>query len=128
MSIENRQEPARGSIWSYIIGFILSLALTLTAYYAVKHHIGTDHVFPRDNVMVAILAALAITQLFAQLVFFLHLNRESKPRWNFLVFSFMLMVLIIVVGGSLWIMNNLNYHQTPKQTSQYLKDQESGGL
>jgi hypothetical protein len=37
-------------------------------------------------------------------------------------------VLVIIVGGSLWIMNNLNYNVTSKQASQYLKDQESGGL
>jgi cytochrome o ubiquinol oxidase operon protein cyoD len=125
---DSRQEADRGTIWTYVLGFGLSLALTLTAYFAVKHHINTRHIFPRDNVMIAILAALAVAQLFAQLVFFLHLNRESKPRWNLLVFLFMLMVLVIVVAGSLWIMNNLNYHMSSQQDSQYLKDQESGGL
>ena len=125
---DNQQRPTKGSVWTYVTGFVLSLALTMTAYLAVKHHIATGHVFPRDNVMVAILAALAVAKLFAQLVFFLHLNRESRPRWNLLVFLFMALVLVIIVGGSLWIMNNLNYNVTSKQASQYLKDQESGGL
>lgn len=124
----NHEESAKGTVWTYIVGFGLSLALTMTAYLAVRHHIGTHHVFPTDNVMIAILASLAIAQLFAQLVFFLHLNRESRPRWNLLVFMFMALVLVIIVGGSLWIMNNLNYSLTSKQASQYLKDQESGGL
>jgi cytochrome o ubiquinol oxidase subunit IV len=113
---------------TYLTGFVLSLALTMTAYLAVRHHIGTHHTFPTDDVTVAILSSLAIAQLFAQLVFFLHLNRESRPRWNFVVFAFMALVLVIIVGGSLWIMSNLNYHQTSQQASQYLKDQESGGL
>lgn len=118
----------RGTLKSYIAGYMLSFALTLTAYLSVRHHIGSHHAFPRDSVMLAILASLAVTQLMAQLIFFLHLNRESKPRWNFLVFSFMLIVLVIIVAGSLWIMNNLNYHMTSEQMSQYLKNQESGGL
>ena len=125
---DNHQASAKGSVWAYVTGFVLSLALTMTAYLAVRHHIGTHHVFPRDSAMIAILAALAVTQLFAQLVFFLHLNRESRPRWNLLVFMLMALVLVIVVGGSLWIMNNLNYNVSSKQASQYLKDQESGGL
>jgi cytochrome o ubiquinol oxidase operon protein cyoD len=124
----DNQQPGRGTIRTYIAGFGLSLALTITAYLTVRHHIDSGHVFPTDNVMLAILAALAVAQLAAQLVFFLHLNRESKPRWNFIIFAFMLMVLVIIVGGSLWIMNNLNYHMTSQQMSQYLKNQESGGL
>jgi cytochrome o ubiquinol oxidase subunit IV len=122
------QEAARGTLKTYLAGYVLSFGLTITAYLSLRHHIGTHHAFPTDNIMLAILASLAIAQLMAQLVFFLHLNRESKPRLNFLVFSFMLIVLVIVVGGSLWIMNNLNYHMTSQQMSQYLKNQESGGL
>jgi len=127
MTDKNR-ETSKGTVWTYSLGFILSLALTLTAYFVVKHHISTHHAFPRDRVMLGLLASLAAAQLLAQLIFFLHLNRESRPRWNLTVFAFMAMVLIIIVGGSLWIMHNLNYHTTSEQMSKYLKDQESGGL
>ena len=126
--MDKTNETPRGSVWTYVIGFGLSLALTLTAYFAVKHHIGSGHSFPRDGVMLAILAGLAAAQLLAQLVFFLHLNRESRPRWNLMVFGFMLLVLVIIVAGSLWIMHNLNYKVTSEQMSKYLKNQESGGL
>lgn len=56
------------------------------------------------------LIGFAISQLLVQLIFFLHLGRESKPRWNILVFLFAALVVLIVVVGSLWIMNNLDYH------------------
>jgi cytochrome o ubiquinol oxidase subunit IV len=127
MTDKNHETP-KGTVWTYSLGFILSLALTLTAYFAVKHHISTGHLFPSDKIMLAVLALLAAAQLGTQLVFFLHLNHESKPRWNLTVFAFMLMVLVIIVAGSLWIMNNLNYHMNSEQTSKYLKNQESGGL
>jgi cytochrome o ubiquinol oxidase operon protein cyoD len=54
------------------------------------------------------LAFLALVQAAVQFLFFLHLGREFKPRWNLLVFSFMALVLLILVFGSLWIMYNLD--------------------
>jgi cytochrome o ubiquinol oxidase operon protein cyoD len=72
---------------------------------------------------------LALTQLFVQLLFFLHLDRESKPFWNLQVAILAAGVVLILVIGSIWIMNNLNYHMnTPQQIQKYIKDQENSGL
>jgi cytochrome o ubiquinol oxidase subunit IV len=108
MNIAN--ESNKGTIGNYIAGYILSLGLTGTAFWLVHRHLQSHHVSPSDNFMLVALAALAITQLFVQLVFFLHLDRESKPRWNLAVLAFAVVVVVILVGGSLWIMTNLNYH------------------
>lgn len=89
---------------SYIVGFILSIVLTFVAYILVVNHI------LEGAWLVGAIIVLAIIQLFVQLFFFLHLGKESKPRWNLLMFSFALLVVVIVVFGSLWIMNNLNYN------------------
>lgn len=56
------------------------------------------------------LGILAFGQFVVQLVYFLHLGTEQKPRWKLLVFWFMIVVVLIVVVGSLWIMYNLNYN------------------
>jgi cytochrome o ubiquinol oxidase operon protein cyoD len=79
--------------------------------------------------LLAVVVGLAVAQLLVQLVFFLHLGREPKPRQNLVVFLFMLLVIGILVIGSLWIMHNLNYHMTmtPKQMDQKLLDQYSEG-
>lgn len=99
-----------GSYRTYITGFGLSLVLTLLAFYVVWQYTSSHHPpFPL-GLLIAIITILATTQLIAQLVFFLHLGRGSKPKWNMVVFLFMLMVVIIVVVGSLWIMQNLDYH------------------
>lgn len=104
----------------YVAGFILSILLTLTAFLVVADRILTGWV------LVLTLLGFAIVQLGVQLLFFLHLDRETKPRWNLQVFSFMAIVLIILVAGSLWIMNNLNYHMmTPEQTDKYLLEEEA---
>jgi cytochrome o ubiquinol oxidase operon protein cyoD len=91
----------------YIAGFGLSVVLTLIAYVLVANHIMSDWV------AVYTVVGLAIVQLVVQLMFFMHMGRESEPRWNLLVFDFTLIVVIILVVGSLWIMNNLHYNMTP---------------
>jgi cytochrome o ubiquinol oxidase operon protein cyoD len=90
----------------YISGFALSLGLTLVAYLFVVQ--GWAHGWT----LIYVLAALAIIQLFVQLMFFLHLGREAKPRWNLTVLSFAAIIVSILVFGSLWIMKNLSYGHT----------------
>jgi cytochrome o ubiquinol oxidase operon protein cyoD len=115
---------AFGSFRSYIIGFGLSAALTLAAFYLAIRHVNSHHVIYGHSLLIAIVVALALAQLITQLVFFLHLGRESKPRWNLMVFGFMAIVVVILVGGSLWIMYNLNYHHSqttnPGATDSYI--------
>lgn len=85
----------------YILGYILCIGFTLTAYFVVVKQL----FHPLETIV-----GLVILQSFVQLIFFLHLGKESKPRWNLHVFLFMVLVLIIIVFGSLWIMSNLNYN------------------
>jgi len=109
-----------GSLKTYIAGFGLSLLLTLAAYLPVARHVHSHHLIYSDNFLVGLILSLAVVQLVVQLLLFLHLGRESKPRWNLLVFLFMLLVLIILVGGSLWIMYNLNHHLAPIQSDTHI--------
>lgn len=93
-----------GTLRAYIIGFVLSLLLTLTAYFLVTEKLLT-------SVHTAwILSILALTQALIQLIFFLHLGQEEYPYWNLQTFLFMLGVLVIIVIGTIWIINNLDYH------------------
>lgn len=108
----------KSTMQSYTVGFVLSLILTLAAYFTVVNDILSG------RTVVIVIAGLAVAQLLVQLVFFLHLHRESKPRLNLLVFSFMLMVVGIVVIGSLWIMENLNYNMLPHEADEYLLEEE----
>jgi cytochrome o ubiquinol oxidase subunit IV len=89
----------------------------------VKHQISQAAPYSHDK-LVAVIIVLAVSQLFVQLLFFLHLSRESRPRWNLIVLLFAAMVLLIVVLGSLWIMNNLNYHHPNQdQINKYIRSQ-----
>lgn len=99
------------SLTAYIIGFVLSIVLTLIAFGFAYMHILSDHTFPTHEMLLPLLIGLALVQLGVQLVFFLHLGREEKPKWNLLASLFALFVVFILVGGTLWIMHNLAHNQ-----------------
>ncbi len=113
-----KHDETKLKLSSYIIGFGLSLLLTLSAYLLVTHH-GASR-----NVLVGIVAFLALCQFITQTYFFLHLGTESKPRWKIGIFFFMLGVVLILVVGSLWIMYNLNYRVSIPQELKYVKSQD----
>ena len=86
------------------LGYILSLLLTFASYRIVtKLHLTSTE-------LTLTVFGFAILQGLIQLVFFLHLGVESKPYWNLITFLFMVLIIVIVVGGSLWIMANLHYN------------------
>ncbi|NDC31998.1 MAG: cytochrome o ubiquinol oxidase subunit IV [Bacteroidetes bacterium] len=115
--VSSDYDVASGTIITYITGFILSLILTLLAYFLV-----TQKLYTSVNQIIVIIAGLAVIQLFVQLIFFLHLGRESKPRWNVTVFVFAVLVVLIIIFGSIWIMNNLDYNMNHSD-SKIIKDE-----
>jgi cytochrome o ubiquinol oxidase operon protein cyoD len=108
-------------IKTYTIGFLLSLLLTFLAYGVVT----SGAISPAYAVALIIL--FAIVQLFVQLVFFLHLGSEASPRWRLVTLAFGVLVVAIVVFGSLWIMDNLNYNMmhSSSETEKYI-DRQGG--
>ena len=93
-----------GSLRSYVVGFVLSVLLTLGAYFFVAEKV---LVGLRGDLVVGL---FAVVQALVQLIFFLNLTREPKPRWNLVVFLFMVLIVVLIVFGTIWILNNLNYN------------------
>lgn len=112
----------RGTLVSYVTGFVLSLVLTAWAYVSVVRHTFSG------NVLIGWLLLLAIVQFFVQLFFFLHFGHETKPRWKLLTLTLMFVVVLIVVLGSIWIMYNLNYRMDPTQVNEYMRQQAGEGF
>jgi cytochrome o ubiquinol oxidase subunit IV len=112
------QTKGQATLSSYVNGFLLSVILTLTAYILVVQHTLST------RVILAAIVTLAMVQFLVQLFFFLHLGRETKPRWKLVVFGFMITVVCILVFGSLWIMSNLNYQMTTQQINSYMNRQD----
>lgn len=102
LSLKEIQKEWHGSYKSYFIGFIASLLLTAASFSLVIFQ-----VLPPQT-LIYIIVFLALVQAVLQLIFFLHVGQEAKPRWETVVFLFMVMILLIIALGSLWIMHDLN--------------------
>lgn len=121
---EEERKPMipEGDLKTYVTGFVLSVVLTLGSYFLVTS-IGVD--WPHQ-VLIGIVLTLALIQLLVQLVFFLHLLHESKPRWNLMFLIAFFSTVFLVVVASIWIMQHLNHNMMPADIMKYVQDQQGG--
>jgi cytochrome o ubiquinol oxidase operon protein cyoD len=91
----------------YLTGLGLAVILTATSFYVAS----TDLVW-EPSIPVAIIV-LAIAQMGVHLVFFLHITTGADNTNNVLALAFGLLIVLLVIGGSLWIMANLNHNMMP---------------
>lgn len=115
----------RKTLRSYQLGFGLSVVLTLLAFYLVNVHVSSGHTQLSHSFLTLVLTVLAFFQLLIQMIFFLHLAKEKKSRWNLFIFVSTFGVVLMVVVASLWIMNHLNYNMTPMQINNYMMNMDS---
>ena len=113
---------------SYTTGYVLSIALTLLAFLPVAVHMWSQHAVFSHAFLYAAIVLCALLQAAVQLTFFLHLGKRGNGT-NRAAFAFAAVLVVIVVGGALWIMSNLNSRMaaTPEQMMQYM-DSQSGAL
>ena len=55
------------------------------------------------------MSVLAIAQMGVHLVFFLHINTGPGGTSNVMALAFGVLIVMLVMGGSLWIMGHLNH-------------------
>jgi cytochrome o ubiquinol oxidase subunit IV len=94
---------SRGSLKLYLTGFVLSLILTAIPFALVMS--GTRSA----SAILAGIFSAGIVQILVHLYCFLHLDTSSAARWNVLAMIFTLLIMVLFVGGTLWIMSSLNY-------------------
>lgn len=116
------------TLFSYITGYALSIALTVTAFLLVEIHFWSGHrVFTHEFLYIMIVVC-ALLQAAVQLVCFLHLGKRGN-KMNSLIFGFAAVLIVIVVGGAIWIMSSLSSRMAPNEAQmlQYM-DSQSGAL
>ena len=102
MSANNQASWAQKNIKTYLLGLLLCLILTSLSF-------GIVHTSTLDKEMIYVLLTLfALAQLLIQSVCFLGLKTNTAGQWNLLPFLFTILIIVFLVGGSLWIMYNLN--------------------
>ncbi len=89
----------------YLVGFILCILLTFFAYFMAERHMLTG------QALFIGLSIIAIAQFIVQIFCFMRLNTGSQDsKLDFICFLFTILVVVVVIGGTLWIMFNLNYN------------------
>jgi cytochrome o ubiquinol oxidase subunit IV len=91
----------------YVAGLALATLLTATSFYVA----GTNLVW-EPSIPVA-LVVLAIGQMGVHLVFFLHITTGPDNTNNVMALAFGVLIVLLLIGGSLWIMANLNHNMMP---------------
>ncbi|MGN6313668.1 MAG: cytochrome o ubiquinol oxidase subunit IV [Rhodanobacteraceae bacterium] len=102
-----------GSLRGYLTGFVLAAILTVIPFWLVM-----DHVIANKQLLILAILALAVVQIFVHIVFFLHLDTRSESGWNMMTFIFTAVLVIIVLGASIWVMYAENANMMP-MSSQY---------
>lgn len=95
------------AIRSYLVGLALAAVLTAGSFW-----LSFTHVIYGPAVDVA-LVVLAIAQVGVHLVFFLHLTTAPDHINNALALAFGLLVVVLLIGGTLWIMGHMNANMMP---------------
>lgn len=97
---------SHGSVRSYAIGLVISLALTVLVFGLV-----IADVLGRSGAL-TVIAVCAVAQIFVQLSCFMHMG-SSEQWWNRTSLIFTLLTIAILVIGSLWVMNYLHFNMHP---------------
>ena len=103
---EYPQEELGKGVRGYLIGLALASLLTVCSFAAVRANIVWAPALP-----VAIIV-FAIAQMGVHLVFFLHITTGPDNTNNVLALAFGVLFVVLLLGGSIWIMSNMNHNMT----------------
>ena len=104
---QGQDRAAPSGLLIYTVGLLLAVILTATSFWAANTSLLWAPGVPLG------LAVLAIAQIGVHLVFFLHITTGRDNTNNVLALAFGMLIVILVIGGSLWIMTNLNANMMP---------------
>ncbi len=95
---------SHGSLYEYFVGLCLSILLTVIPFAVVMSgSIG-------ETLSIALILLCAVAQIMVQLIFFLHMNASSEQMWNSVSAVFVVLLVLILIIGSVWIMQHLNHN------------------
>lgn len=107
-----------GSMKSYATGFALSLIFTFIPYLMVVNQT------VKGTTLLITIVGFAFLQMIIQMTFFLHIGRGPKPNWNLFFFVSTGAIILMVVGGSIIIVNNLHYNMSPTDQAKKIINDE----
>ena len=100
--VENREATA--NYLSYTVGLGLAVLLTIASFVVAQ----TNLLWP-PGIAVGLIV-LAFAQIGVHLVFFLHIGTGPDHTNNVVALAFGVLIVFLVIVGSVWIINNLNWN------------------
>ncbi|MEM6463234.1 MAG: cytochrome o ubiquinol oxidase subunit IV [Pseudomonadota bacterium] len=107
---EDHQEGGHSSFRSLMIGFVLSVILTVIPFYIVMGDVLDNRILA-----VAIVFALGATQMIVHIFYFLNVNSRVEEGWMAMALTFTVLLVVIVMAGSMWVMFHLEENMMPAQ-------------
>ncbi|KAA6204936.1 MAG: cytochrome o ubiquinol oxidase subunit IV [Candidatus Tokpelaia sp.] len=104
--VEQTHTAHGSAIAKYVIGFVLSVLLTLAAFLPVMNNWLADW---SVSAKVLYLLGLALVQMMVQITFFLHLTDGPDARYNIITMWAAIVCVFIIIAGTWWVMWHLNY-------------------
>jgi cytochrome o ubiquinol oxidase operon protein cyoD len=96
-------EGRKGEIWSYVIGYLLALALTGAAFAAVYRP------FFAATPTLVLVFSLALVQMIVHFRFFLHIGWAESTREDLQLILFSTLIIVLMASGTIVILMNLRY-------------------
>ena len=101
------QEDIASGIRGYLTGLALAALLSVASFSLLKFQ------FVWAPAMPVALIVFAIAQMGVHLVFFLHITTGPDNTNNVMALAFGILIVVLLLGGSLWIMSHLNANMSP---------------
>jgi cytochrome o ubiquinol oxidase subunit IV len=100
-------DSAHFTLRNYLTGFAVAAVLTAAAFWIVMAR-------PFSATVAAVsIVVLAIAQIIVHTRAFLHVNARAQEGWVLVAYVFTAVLLLIGIGGSLWIMYHLDSNMMP---------------
>lgn len=106
---DHAHESGHGSLRSYLIGFALSVVLTVIPFWLVM-----ADAFGNPNITIPVIFVLGALQMLVHLHYFMHVSVEVEAGWQMMAAVFTVILIVIVMAGSLWIVSHLEKNMMPE--------------
>lgn len=109
-------EGYHATVKGYVIGFLLSVALTAIPFWLVM-----AKVLPSSQATALVIVGFAAVQMVVHMVYFLHMNAKVEGGWSLLALVFTAALVLIMLAGSIWVMFHLNTNMMPMHGPQDMR-------
>jgi cytochrome o ubiquinol oxidase operon protein cyoD len=100
------QEPTANFL-TYTTGFVFAVLLTIASFVVSQTNLLWEPGIPVG------LVVLALAQVGVHLIFFLHIGFGPESTNNIVALAFGVWIVLLVIGGTIWIIANLNANMMP---------------